>query len=198
MPAMTPLSTRLNRVSKKSRANNRANPKTPYKRPHQPSGQTRLLKARLNVRIELRPSRVHQVIHLSVIALAVLAPINVQLPSAVIGLAWAWALGSAIHGYCHPQRFTELRDEGETWLLVSPACADRVRFKNTDYRSAYLIIIAFTTRTGVIRRVCIWRDAVTYPAFSWICARTTLGSPDRSVKIVATSSQRCFFHPPRG
>jgi len=185
---MTPLLTRSNPGSKKSQAEFNAS-RSPY-RVHEPNAD-----APLNIRIEIKASCMHRAVHLSVALLSLLAPIGAQLPWLVSGFIVAWALSSITLLLRNPQTLTELRDEGKTWLLVSSNQADRVRYKNTDYHSAFLVIIAFITRTGRIRRVCIWRDSVTCAAFSWICARVTLGGADRQVNTVATARQRVFCHP---
>lgn len=181
---MTPLLTRLSRGSKKLLANNKA--KRKQKKPSDTRADT-------VVRIELIPSRTHQTIHLGLATLAFLAPLGAELPFAVTIFSCVWVLGSVAYLYRKSERIKELRDEGETWLLVSASRADRVRYKTTDYLCAYFIIISFSTRTGHVRRVCIWRDAVTAPAFSWISARVTLAGADKRVKFMSTSGYQHFF-----
>ena len=189
MPAMTPLSMRLNRALRMllGSCERKRTPNSPY-----------IAKSALNARIELVPSRMSHAVRLGIAVLTLIVPINSQIPAQFIGIIWIWVIASVIQAYRNPQSITEIRDEGKTWLLVSPSSAIRVRFKNTDYRSTYVIVITFVAQNGSIHRVCIWRDAVTHSAFSWISARITLGSPDRPVKTMATSEPRTFFHSRRG
>ena len=148
----------------------------------------------LKVHIELKNSMLQRSILFALTVLALLSPINAQLPWAFIVITWAWVICSFFPIFRHSQRVIELCDEGQTWLLKSRDGAERVRYLQTDYNNAYLIILVFTKRSGATRRLCVWHDAVTDPAFSWISARATLTSADRAVNIVSTSTQR-FFHP---
>ncbi len=139
------------------------------------------------VRINIRPSRIQNFVQYGVASLAMLAPVNAQLPWLVTGIIVFWAMLAIAHLKMRSKPCLALVDEGEHWLVEFAHRTDRVQYERTDYCSAHLLVMRFRTRSGKIRRVSIWRDAVTQPAFSWLAARITLTSPDTKMKIMATS-----------
>lgn len=150
------------------------------------------------VRIELRPSKVHKKLIAAVSALSLFTSATSQLPWMYCAFVWLWTAVAVIGWHFNPQRILSLIDDSDTWVLMHPSTFTRVTYKHTEYCTANLIVMAFTSPSGKLKRVFVWRDAVTPPAFSWLTARMTLSDADAPVQNVATSSTNTFFHSHRG
>jgi len=137
--------------------------------------------------ISLTPSRYALLLPALLTSVAVLALLTSQIPGDLLSLALLWTLGCVVFRPSRQCPWSYLIDEDPHWLLVNDKGSEEVRYKNTEYHSAYLLVATFITSSGRKRRVVVWRDAVTPAAFSWISARISLEQPDKLGKIVATS-----------
>lgn len=164
---MTPSSTPLRRASKKRLANTEI--------------PTRL------VELYVRPSKWAIATHTTVVGASLLVPLNLQIPLEILVASWLWVLACVIHRIKNPQPWHLITDEGTSWLLTAPGYSHRVRFVRPLYCSPFLLVLAFNSQSHRRITVCIWADAVSPAAFSWLSARAQFSAPDKAVKSMATS-----------
>jgi len=148
--------------------------------------------------ITLKPSRMACLVYISIAAATGISLVSSALPWPIAIPALLWTLGAFLSAWRQTFQWQELYDEGTSWLLVDQHSSERVTRVESHFRSAYVVVLVFSTRSGVVRRACVWRDSVTPAAFSWLHARITLSSPDKEQSIVATSPHRRFTHPAGG
>lgn len=140
------------------------------------------------VELQLRPSKWAMLTHATVVAAALLVPLNLQIPLGLLALSWCWLVLCVIHHLKNPQPWQRISDEGTSWLLTASCYSHRVRFGEALFCSPFLLVLAFYSQTNRRHTVCIWADAVSPAGFSWLAARAQLSPPDKAVKSMATSN----------
>jgi len=178
MPNMPPLLTLLQQRLKQSPANPLA---------------THYRSEQCVVRISMRPSRLALLVRSSAAALAMYAAWQASPPLYLLLLLLAWIFACLCVAWQQRLPWLEIHDEGQHWLLVTSNGAERAQRRIHYFRSAYLIVLSFSTRCGAVRYVSIWCDAVTPAAFSWLHARISLTQTNTAAENVATSAPGHLF-----
>lgn len=163
---------------------------TPSSTPSRHASKKRLAETQTPTRVvelTVGPSKWAIATHTMVVGASLLVPLNLLIPLEILIASWLWVLVCVIHSIKNPQPWHRLSDEGTSWLLTAPGYTHRARFVRPLYCSPFLLVLAFTSQTHRRITVCIWADAVSPAAFSWLSARAQLSAPDKAVKSMATS-----------